>query len=152
MITFQVETLDECLAEIELLLQAHFEELATNKQELGRPNMHKEAYYATEAQGMLHILTARHQGKLVGYYVAFVRPHLHYAHSLTAFTDVYYLAPELRKGSYGIKLFREAERTLKLRGVERMCNTTKLHKFVGRLFEYLGWIKTEIVYVKWIGD
>lgn len=152
MITFQVETLNDCLSEIETLLQAHFEEISTHKDKLGYPNMDKVAYYGAENRGGLHIVTARQAGKVVGYYVAFVNPHLHYAHKLVAVTDVYYLTPDVRKGFAGLKLFKEAERTLKMRGVQRVFSGTKLHKDMGKLFERLGWQETERLYVKWIGD
>ncbi len=151
MLTFQVEILIDCLPEIELLLQAHFEEVATNKDGLGGPNMDKQAYFAAEQRGELHIVTARSDGKVAGYYVAFVRPHLHYVHSLSAITDIYYLMPELRQGRNGIRLFTEAERTLKQRGVQRVFSGTKKHNDMSKIFEYLGWQETERLYVKWIG-
>lgn len=152
MITYAVETLNQCLAEIEPMLQGHFEEIAANKEQLGGPNMDKAVYYVREQQGGLHIVVARSEGKIVGYYVAFINPHLHYAHSLTASTDVYYIHPDFRKGRAGIDLFKEAERTLKKRGVQRVYSGTKLHKDMGKLFEFLGWKETERLYVKWIGD
>lgn len=152
MITYQVENLCDCLNEIELLLQAHFDEVATNKEKLEKPQMDMDAYYALESVGELHVLTARSDGKVIGYYVAFVRPHLHYIHVLSAITDVYYLSPDYRKGTAGIKLFQEAERTLKARGVKRIFSGTKLHKDMGKLFEYLGWKETERLYSKWIGE
>lgn len=152
MITFQVEALDDCLPEIMRLLDDHFEEVSTHKDKLGGPNMDVPAYYAMEANGALHIVTARSEGAVVGYYVAFVHPHLHYAHSLMASVDVYYLKPEFRKGANGVKLFKEAERTLKKRGVQRIFSGTKLNKDMGKLFEFLGWTETERLFVKWIGD
>lgn len=152
MITFCVETLDECLGEIETYLQEHFEEVGANKAQVGGPKMHKEAYYAYEAAGQLHILCARDAGRLIGYCVGFVAPHLHYEHSLTAHTDVYFLAPTHRKGATGVRLFKEYERTLKARGVQRVYTGTKVYKDMGKIFEFLGWKETEKLYAKWIGD
>lgn len=152
MITYQTETLDECLGEIELLLQEHFEEVATKKDKLGAPRMDVEAYYAMEQAGQLHILTVRKDGRVIGYHVSFVRPHLHYVHVLTGITDVYYLMPEYRKGSTGIKLFQEAEKALKARGVQRIFSGTKKHKDMGKIFQFLGWSEVESLYSKWIGD
>lgn len=152
MITYQVEQLADCLSEIELLLQDHFQEIATNKDKLEYAKMDVESYVAMERAGQLHIVTVRSKGKVVGYHVAFVRPHLHYVHVLSAITDVYYVKPEYRRGLVGVRLFREAEFTLKARGVKRIFSGTKLHKNMGRLFEYLGWQETERLYCKWIGD
>jgi GNAT superfamily N-acetyltransferase len=152
MITYQVEKLFECLPEILNYLNAHFEEVAANKEQLGGPDMDVAAYQHSENIGQLHILVARDSGKLIGYCVAFVNPHLHYKKSLTAYTDVYYIDPEYRKGSVGVKLFQEYEKTLKQRGVQRMYTGTKKHKDIGKVFEYLGWHETERLYAKWIGE
>jgi len=152
MITYQTELLDDCLNEIKPYLQDHFEEVATRKEQLGAPDMDTEAYYAMESAGQLHIVTARDCGMVIGYHVSFVRPHLHYKHILTAITDVYYVAPEYRKGYLAIKLFREAERTLKARGVKRTFSGTKKHKDMGKIFDFLGWEEVERLYSKWIGD
>lgn len=152
MITYHVETLDQCLAEGKEYFQAHFEEVATAKEKLGAPNMDIEAYYAMERVGQLHIVIAREEGKIIGYLLAFIRPHLHYKHILTAIYDVYYVNPEHRKGFVAIKLFKEAERTMKARGVKRIFSGTKKHKDMSRLFEYMGWKEVETLHSKWIGD
>lgn len=151
MITYHVELLADCLNEIEAYLQAHFEEVATKKNNLGAPNMDVGAYCSMEISGQLHIVTARSNGSVIGYHVSFVRPHLHYKHILTAITDVYYVAPEYRKGNIAIKLFQEAERTLKARGVKRLFSGTKKHKDMSKIFEFMGWEEVEILHSKWIG-
>lgn len=102
-----------------------------------------------EAKGILHILTVRDDGKMVGYYLAFVFPHVHYYSSgLMAFCDVYYLRPKYRRGSTGAVLFAEAERTLKEKGVVKAYLSCKVHQDHTELFEALGWRKSDFCFCK----
>ncbi len=85
---------------------------------------------------------------MVGYWIGIVRPHLHYADSLTAFTDIYYLDPAHRRAGAGRALFAEVERTLKARGVQRIFTATKVHLDHSALFESLGYNRVETVFSK----
>jgi L-amino acid N-acyltransferase YncA len=108
-------------------------------------------YRDFETTGRLHLVVARENGKVVGYHLSVVRTHPHYKTSLTAYTDVYFLSKECRKGFAGVRLFREVERTLKARGVEKMFTGTKKSLDMTRVFEYLGWTETERTFTKYIG-
>jgi hypothetical protein len=114
------------------------------------PNM--EMYQALDDSGQLHVLTCRKDGQVIGYHVSIVRPHLHYKSSLSAFTDMYFVKKEHRKGMVGVKIFIEAEKSLKARGVEKLFTGTKLSLDMGKIFERLGWVETERLYTKYIGD
>lgn len=106
-----------------------------------------------DAKGILLILTARDESRLVGYYLAFVFPHVHYETSgLMSFTDVYYLKPEYRRGETGAVLFAEAERVLRERGVTKAYLSCKVHKDMTPLFEALGWTKTDYCFAKMLRD
>lgn len=151
MITYQVENWSDCVAELEPLWASHWDEVAMNKDTIPL-EVSYESYLLLESQGQLHVLTARCDGKIIGYHISLVRPHLHYASSLSAFTDVYYISPEHRKGMVGVRLFKEAESTLKARGVDKMFTGTKLSLDMSRIFEHLGWTETERLFTKYIGD
>jgi GNAT superfamily N-acetyltransferase len=102
-----------------------------------------------ESKGQLHLLAARDEGRLVGYYLGIIVSHPHYASSgLMSFTDVYFLCPEYRRGEYGVALFAEAERTLRERGVYKAYLSCKIHKDLSPLFELLGWRKTDYTFCK----
>lgn len=150
-LTFATEDWSDCVPELVGLWPAHWNEVATHKDKIPLDPNHVE-YERCNALGQLHLTAARCNGDLAGYLTAIVRPHLHYAHSLSAFYDLYYLAPPYRRGMNGVRLFKEAERALKARGVERMFTGTKLSKDAGRIFERLGWTETERLFVKWIGE
>lgn len=150
MITYAVEPWSKAWPEMEPLWNAHWEEVATNKDKI-KLAVDFDMYRDFETTGRLHLVVARENGKVVGYHLSVVRTHPHYKTSLTAYTDVYFLSKECRKGFAGVRLFREVERTLKARGVEKMFTGTKKSLDMTRVFEYLGWTETERTFTKYIG-
>src|SRR5215469_14255804 len=98
----------------------HWAELALDKDKIPLA-LDTERYDAMEKAGILHTVVARtYDGAVVGYYIAFLLPHVHYKTSgLMAFTDIYYILPEFRKGIAGVNLFVEAERTMRAKGVTK---------------------------------
>ena len=109
-------------------------------------------YEQMDATGMLHIVTGRDGGQLIGYFMAFVFPHLHYCKSgLMSFVDVYYMRPMYRTGGLGLSLFLTAESTLKARGVTKMYGSCKAHQDHTKLFTAMGWKLTDLCFTKWIG-
>lgn len=93
---------------------------------------------------------------MVGYVFVFVFPHLHYASTLWAQTDIFWLDPVYRQGWAGIKIFRVLEKSLKEAGVKVIGVNTKLHfeagrGTIGKVFSRLGYKPVEMVYSKFIG-
>lgn len=107
-----------------------------------------KSYEEYERTGALHIVVMRDNGVLAGYHISIIRFHLHYKTSLNAFTDVYFISKNHRKGLAGIKLFKEVEKTLKARGVEKIFTGTKKHLDMSKLLEYLGYTSTETLFTK----
>ncbi len=147
MITYQLEPWSTIQPEIEGLIDLHWQEVALFQKEIPL-NVMWDSYAAMEKAGSMHCMAVRELGRLVGYYIGFVKPHLHYADSLTFFTDVYFLLPEYRKGTAGIKLIKEMEQTLKKRGVQRMIVSTKIHLDMSKILGRLGFDETERVFMK----
>lgn len=150
MISFCTESWSQVRHEIAPLWQRHHDELVQDKDRVPlAPDLAK--YQAQDTAGSLHIVTARRRGALVGYVVAIVETHLHYRRTLCAFFDLYYLLPEHRAGWAGVRLFIEAERALKARGVQKLFSGTKLWQDASPIFERLGWVETERLFTRWIG-
>lgn len=150
-ITYQLETVNKFLGDVEDLCELHWSEIALDKDKVPLdPDI--ATFKMLEDVGQLVIVTVRDDGKLIGYHFSLVRPHLHYKSSLTAYVDMYFLHPDYRGGLAGFKMFKFVEEVLKERGVDRIYSGTKLHKDMGRLFERLGYNETERLFVKWIGD
>lgn len=149
MTAYAVERWRHLRAEMLPMLVRHWREIALNHADV--PLDIDEARYAQlDESGHLHILTARREGVLIGYHVAIVSVHLHYASTLHGITDVYYIAPEARHGVTGMRLFQAVEREMKALGVRKLFTATKLHLDQGPLFERLGYKPVERLYAKLI--
>ncbi len=146
--TYAIERWSDFYRDAKPLMERHWQEIALDKQFIPL-SLNEQKYVDMEKSGILHVLSARHDGKLAGYFIAFVMPHIHYQDSgLMAFTDIYFMAPEFRKGTAGVRLFVEAEISLQLRGVRKVYLSTKLHHDNGPIFEKLGWKPTDRTYTK----
>lgn len=151
MITAQVESLTQRLDEMKPLFPLHWEELALNKDQVPL-NPQYETYLQRDAQGMVLFVTLRELGELIGYFVGFIAPGLHYKTCLTLTMDIFYVHPAKRGGRAGIKLFRAVEAEARRRGVQRWFAGSKCHKDASWLFELLGFEKVEVYYSKWLGE
>jgi hypothetical protein len=147
MITYTIEKLRDVRPEMELLFPQHWEEVARDRETI-KLNPDWPTYFALEDAGGVQAVIARSEGRVIGYHVSFLRVHLHYADSLHAFTDLYFILPEFRKGRAGIKLFTEVEKAWKARGVVKAFTGTKCSADKSRIFEHLGWNRTEYLYTK----
>jgi len=147
MLRIQTETWTAIDQEIEEVAGFHWDELALDKLLFERDLDH-ERYLKMDELGMMHVVTARDENKLVGYIVCFVMPHLHYKSSgLTALADMYFLMRQYRNGA-GVRMFMEMERGLKAKGVIRAHMSCKVHENHTKLFEAMGWDLTDLTFSK----
>jgi GNAT superfamily N-acetyltransferase len=151
MITCQVEPFPPFLEEVKPILPIHWEELALHKEKVPLDPQYN-VYLERDAQGGVILVTAREDGKLIGYFVGFIAPGLHYQTCLTCTMDIFYVHPDHRGGGTGYHLFKSAEKELKRRGVQRLFVGSKLHKDASWLFEKLGYEEVERYYSAWLGD
>lgn len=150
-LTYQLESWATYYRDCQPLWPEHYDEIAVQKDRMPmRPDV--AAYQALEAAGRLQIVTVRDDGRMVGYILSVIRPHLHYADVLTGYEDAYFLSKSHRKGFTGVKLIKEAIRHMKAVGVQKCFFMTKVALDMGPIFERLGFDKTDIVYSRWIGD
>ena len=148
MITYQQEFLSSSEGkDREKLLNAHWEEVALNKDKI-KLNPDYDRYYELEELGILKIFTVRDSGSLVGYFACFVMPHLHYKDHYFATNDVIYISPEHRRGFTALKLIKFAEKCLKEDGVSVIQINTKAHKSFSPLLERMGYKQNDILYGK----
>lgn len=149
-LTFEVESWAEYSRDAAKLWERHWREVGLDHDRIPL-GINAQTYQQIEANGCLHILTMRVDGQLVGYFLAFLMVNPHYKDAgLMAQTDVYWIAPEHRKGN-GAKLLVEAERTLRARGVKKMYLSCKVQHDHSEFFEALGWRKTDYVFAKILG-
>lgn len=151
MITFAVESFTENLTELKVILPLHYKELALNQDEVPLSPQY-DIYEHRENAGELTYITARKEGKLIGYFIGFIAPGLHYSTCLTCTMDIFYMHPEHRGSNFGCELFGFVEKELLRRGVDRWFVGSKVHLDASWFFEKLGFDRVEVTYSKYMGD
>jgi len=147
---YSIEAFGDCIEELKPLLELHWEEIAVNKEKI-KLNPNYDQYQALEDAGSLHMVVARDKGKVVGYFISFIVPHMHYQDHLWAMNDILFLHPDYRGGRTAMKLFAYAEADLKRLNV----SVIQLHMKTEFPFEPLaqacGYKLVEYGYSKYIG-
>jgi GNAT superfamily N-acetyltransferase len=106
-------------------------------------------YAQLERMQMLHSIGAYDGDRLVGYVLLLVFNHMHYMSCKVAVDDAYYLHPDYRKGTVGLRLFRAAEKLAKNVGAVRICLRAKPQTPAQRLLKALpDYAELETVYTK----
>lgn len=152
MLTCQVESFEERLEELKELLPSHYEELALNQDKVPLSPQY-QVYVERDRRGELLFVSMRDAGELVGYFIGFIAPGLHYSTCLTCTMDIFYIRKDKRGQALpGVRLFRCVETELKRRGVDRWFVGSKCKADASALFEFLDFEKVEIYYSKWLGE
>jgi len=146
-ITFQVEKLADVKDEVLPLLRLHWDEIALNKDTVPL-DIDWEMYQRIEGAGGFCAVTMRDDGVLGGYAAYCIGGSLHYRSLKIAESDIFYIHPDHRRGLLAVSLFREAEKTVKALGCNKIVNKVKLHFDVGPLFERMGYAPIERLYAK----
>jgi GNAT superfamily N-acetyltransferase len=151
MIKFGVERYYQVSEDIKELIKLHYEEIAVNKDVIPLdPDW--DRYKALDDSGLIMTVTARDEGKLIGYAIFFVTSHLHYKSTVYANNDLLYLHPDYRKGLVGVRLITISEGFLKQRGVTKIMWHIKFNKDFSRLLHHLGYVDEDIIVGKIIKD
>lgn len=151
MITCHIESFKEGLPELQQVLPLHYEELALNKEHVPLAPQY-DIYFAREDRGELLYVTMRSEGRLIGYFIGFIAPGLHYKTCLTCIMDIFYVVEEFRGLGGGQQLFKFVEQELRRRKVQRWFVGSKLHKDISGMFEKLNFEPAEVTYTKWLGE
>lgn len=146
MITFSTSKGKDCIEQLKKMFDAHYEELSVTKNAKLNPDY--DIYMKMDSHNMLEVILCKNDDEVIGYIVFFISPNLHYKDCLLATEDIYYLKPEYRKGTTGIKMFKFAEKYLKSINVNMIKYGTKTHLDNSRLFEYLGYNFIEKIFTK----
>ena len=128
--------------EIKPLLDEHWKEIALHQDDIKlEPNWN--SYSRMAEQGALRVYTARKNGKLVGYFVVFVLPSMHYMRHLFANNDILFLKKSERKGTTGIRLIKFAVQELTNEGVTLINVNVKKSQDFGPVMEHIGFTHVE---------
>lgn len=159
MITCNVEYLRDMIDELkEHILHSHWEELALNKDKVPlKPNY--PLYLQLEELGIMSTVILRKDGKVMGYIIGLIQPHLHYMTCLTYIMDIFYITKDERHAGNGSMLMNTLVTELLRRGVHRAVFNTKLHHPIDEFFQKYSdkngkyeLTHIENLYSMWLGD
>jgi hypothetical protein len=145
-LVFAWEPFGKLAPEIGRLWRMHYQEIALD-QEICELDPGWDTYHFMAENGILHVFTARYNGHLAGYIFNRLGGHDHYQSTRFAHIEMFWLHPRFRRGWQPVKMFIEMLRGLKAREVVIATVNFKLHFMdgrVGRLFQRLGFIATDI--------
>lgn len=151
MITAHVEPLTERLDEIKALFPLHAAELDTYADRRPLDPQYAE-YLRRDAAGNILFVVVRRDGQIIGYFVGFVAPALHYQGTLTCLQDIFYVTPKERDGKpvAAIRMFRAVIAECKRRGVKELRMGCKVAHDASALFSYFGAQEVERIYSLWL--
>jgi len=118
---------------------------------VGCPFKHEvdhDQFIALDNAGLLQLVTARDDGKLVGFHATSILNDIFYKDKKTAFVLMYYLSKPYRGGG-GFKMFKYADDLFKHKNVDRSFMSRKIHLDNEGLFKRLGYTKIEANYEKY---
>lgn len=146
-LAFAVEPFFAVYAEAAPLMELHWEEIAKSKHLL-KINPDLDKYKIANIEGMLITVSARFEGKLVGYLVWLLVPHPHYKHVTIAEDDLHFLLPEYRQGLAGYKFLKAAIGFAQEAGAKIVVMREKIGHQHPALMERLGFKPTDVIYTQ----
>src|SRR5580693_5513208 len=151
MLTFQVDSFEASIPELEAIFPQHHGELGLLRGLMPLAPDYVE-YVRRELEGRLFMVTGRWDGRIVAYYVAQVATGFHYKTTLTGHMDIAYVIPEFRDRGLALPLFRMVERELRRRGVQAWYSGFKTANPMGmdRLHELMGFEPADTYQLRWL--
>lgn len=148
-LVFSIEKVRDVIDELMPLWEAHWKETEMYREGQGF-NMDVDRYIKYNDVGYYILYTARHSGKLVGNFGAYLSTSMH-TKQIIATEDTLFLLPKYRKGFTSMRFIRFVETDLASRGAAEMSITVK-SKDVGKLCEFVGYKLVAYQYSKSIED
>lgn len=148
---YKAEFIKDVLEELKPLLEEHWKEVAWYQEDI-KLNPDYNKYVSMQEANNLLFVTARDEGKLVGYNVNFLQYHPHYSDHIYAVNDIIFVHPDYRHGMVAKELLEGTEEILRLLGVSVVTLHMKPAHPFKTLAEQCGFKQQEYVYSKLIGD
>ena len=146
-IDIRLSTVADVEGKTDSLFQAHYEEIARNKEVMVlKPNWPQ--YYAVEKAGALFVHVATQADEIIGYSVNFVQHHFHYADLKYCQNDVLFIKKEFRGGRVGLKLMKATEKHAKSLECKLMLWHCKPNTPLNEILPRMNYGVQDIVYSK----
>ena len=144
-VKFAREKITDAWAEALPLMAAHREEVGVLDANVFDPKL--ETYQKLDAAGVLWCFTARVDGRLVGYSLLTVSPHLHYPLTVWANQDALFMLPKYR-GMKAIWFVNWIDAELAADGIDFVCRGVTEKNDYSRSLTTLGYEQIERVYMR----
>lgn len=144
--SYQIESVADWAKDSAPLVYRHWQELGLDLDLKIRPDIDRMTQM--EHAGIWKTFTVRREGRLLGYVLAVLSPHLHYSTSAPMLiVDAYYILPEYRQGT-GAKLLKFVEAMAKQWGAIKIYLSCKVHEDHSDLFKALGFKLSDYAFIK----
>jgi GNAT superfamily N-acetyltransferase len=148
-VEFSDEPFENVIEEMKPLIDVHWNEVAMYKDKIELNPDYTKYVYLSRA-GVLKTYVAREDGKLLGYCILFIQPHIHYQDDKFAAVDALYIDPTYRGKMLGVKMFRYVEQQMKELGVSVITHHIKVEHDYSPMLKRLGYNHAEVIYSKCI--
>jgi len=148
-LTFAVELINPNWHEFESLAYLHWQDAQNHRGNTEPFILSRERYESANATGFLRFLTARHEGRLVGYLVLYVTASMHSQIPL-AVEDTFFLHPLHRGGRNALRFLQFMEAQCREWGAWKLIASCEKGNKTGivRLLEHLDFQPSIMQYVK----
>lgn len=146
MIVFGRELLCEVVQEVGPLLQAHHAEMGSNMP----LDPDWQQYTLLEQMGRFLIFTGRDDDKLVAYNAFHLIRHLQSRQFTQAMNDVFYVAPEVRRGITAMRFLNYCDGQLTAEGARQIVYFASPHNNLAPLLHRIGYADRQVMVAKTI--
>lgn len=146
MIQFQTETLDQAWDDLVPLIHAYWKEAETHRHYQGL-ELKRERYDEYERAGMLHCVTVRDDGVLIGYALGYISKSMR-SQALTWGDDMFYLMPAYRGQSIGKALMWFIEDCCQKGGISEIVLNALTGAGVPEMLEHVDYTPVSVQYSK----
>jgi len=147
MIKVQIEKFADFMEEFDQLCKQHWHEVARNREIIPLSPDYNQ-YLKLDEMGMLCCSTARDKGKLIGYCINIITPHMHYSKTIFALNDLLFVTRSKRGFFVGTELLKKAIDEMKKRNVKVFHMHAKIAHDIKPIMKRLDFIGIETIYEK----
>jgi GNAT superfamily N-acetyltransferase len=138
------EDYDAFRIEGKALIERHWNEVGSHRDIL-RLDVDHTRYVALQKAGVFHLLTARADGKLIGYFGVLITPHTRDRNALIGMDEFIYAAPDYRRDLVGWRMLKEGMKYLGEAGCHLIAFREKTRRRNGGYLKRLGFQPAELV-------
>ena len=137
-LVFAIEPVEQVWNEVMVLANLHWTGTKSYRRHYPfQPSF--DRYRQCNESGFFQLFTARHEGRLVGYFGTYLSQSMHSQH-LMATEDVLFLHPDYRKGRNAIKFIRHIEMQCQRWGVKEIMFSCEDGNPTSTILEYLDYV------------